>query len=506
MTNQRVLYEFDDFRIDSGLFLLSKQGQPQPITPTVFRILLLLLENAGRIVTKEELISTVWSDSFVEEGNLNRNVSTLRKALGERPSDHRYIETIPKTGYRFVFPVKRIDYQPATNRIPNSLSPIRRRLTGRTNERQTLLTAYQEMKAGRGGIVCLSGEVGIGKTALVDAFLSELSDRGEAFHLARALCSEPMTEAESYGPFLECLNSLVKVESIARSVRENAPSWQRELGRADTEASASTANGGRMKREMGEFLKETSAVHPMILVLDDFHWADLPTVDLLAFLAARLRSLRVMVLVCMRPAELSIQKHSFLQTRAQLLGLGAMHEIDLPPLTREEIHEFIVAEWPGSPPHEDLAGLVLARSEGNPLFMIEVIRSLKKDLGFAKRQDAVPDSLRNLIRSRVAPMEEMDRALLSAASVQGHEFNSAVLAKSIGMKPGEVEVRLHEICETHGLIRRLREEELMDGKVTVRYRFGHTLYQIVCHSSLPPTRKAALNSAVAEAFLAFYGN
>jgi DNA-binding winged helix-turn-helix (wHTH) protein len=98
MVTQRRIYEFDDFRVDSGQFLLTKGGHSAPITPTVFRILLTLLERAGEVVSKDDLIKSVWPDSFVEEGNLNRNVSTLRKALGEKPSDHRYIETVPKTG------------------------------------------------------------------------------------------------------------------------------------------------------------------------------------------------------------------------------------------------------------------------------------------------------------------------------------------------------------------------------------------------------------------------
>src|SRR5438067_673069 len=112
MLTQRSLYEFDDFRVDTGQFLLNRRGLSSPLTPTVFRILLLLLEHAGKIVTKEQLVEHVWPDSFVEEGNLNRNVSTLRKALGEKPGDHRFIETVPKMGYRFSAPVRTVAYRP----------------------------------------------------------------------------------------------------------------------------------------------------------------------------------------------------------------------------------------------------------------------------------------------------------------------------------------------------------------------------------------------------------
>ncbi len=116
MLTQRRIYEFDDFRVDTGQFLLIKAGHSTPITPTIFRILLILLQRAGDVVAKEQLIQSVWPDSFVEEGNLNRNISTLRKSLDEKPCDHRYIETIPKMGYRFVAPVRSLEYQPPTRR------------------------------------------------------------------------------------------------------------------------------------------------------------------------------------------------------------------------------------------------------------------------------------------------------------------------------------------------------------------------------------------------------
>src|SRR5207244_7772715 len=118
---------------DSGQFVLSRAGHAQPISPTVFRVLLILLEHAGQAVAKEELMKYVWPDSFVEEGNLNRNVSTLRKALDEKPCDHRYIETIPKTGYRFIAPVRRIDYQPPRGTVRKTITRSSSEIVERDN-------------------------------------------------------------------------------------------------------------------------------------------------------------------------------------------------------------------------------------------------------------------------------------------------------------------------------------------------------------------------------------
>lgn len=100
-------YEFGAFRIDTARHLLLRSGHPIPLTPKAFHTLIVLIENSGQVVNKDELMKQVWPDTFVEEGGLTRNISVLRKALNEGPSDHEYIETIPKIGYRFIANVRK---------------------------------------------------------------------------------------------------------------------------------------------------------------------------------------------------------------------------------------------------------------------------------------------------------------------------------------------------------------------------------------------------------------
>ena len=103
--NARPSYEFGPFRLDPSEHLLLKHGQPVVLTPKVFQVLRVLVQNAGHLVEKDRLLTEVWADSFVEEGALSRSVSILRKALGERTSGEHYIQTVPTLGYRFVAPV-----------------------------------------------------------------------------------------------------------------------------------------------------------------------------------------------------------------------------------------------------------------------------------------------------------------------------------------------------------------------------------------------------------------
>lgn len=103
----KQLYEFGAFRLDVAERMLLREGEVVPLTPKVFDILVILVENSGHLLEREELLSAVWDDSFVEEANLTVSVSALRKALGEQPDGQQYIETVSKRGYRFVAKVRR---------------------------------------------------------------------------------------------------------------------------------------------------------------------------------------------------------------------------------------------------------------------------------------------------------------------------------------------------------------------------------------------------------------
>ncbi len=102
----KTIYEFPPFRLDAGERLLLRDGEVINLTPKSFDLLCVLVERPGRLLTKEELLQAVWPDAFVEENNLADNISKLRKALGDGDNGQRFIETVPKRGYRFMAPVE----------------------------------------------------------------------------------------------------------------------------------------------------------------------------------------------------------------------------------------------------------------------------------------------------------------------------------------------------------------------------------------------------------------
>lgn len=110
----KQLYEFGPFCLDPVEHTLFREGRPIPLRPKVFDLLLVLVENRGHLLDKEQLMSAVWAEQFVEEGNLNKNISMLRQALGESDSGARFIETVPKRGYRFIADVREVNKREAT--------------------------------------------------------------------------------------------------------------------------------------------------------------------------------------------------------------------------------------------------------------------------------------------------------------------------------------------------------------------------------------------------------
>ncbi|MGQ0736447.1 MAG: serine/threonine-protein kinase [Acidobacteriota bacterium] len=417
-------------------------------------------------------------------------------------------------------------------RVPAALTRVSataragRHTVGRESERMELRVAFEQVASGAGLLMCVAGEPGIGKTTLVEEFLGELTATGEPCRIARGRCSERLAGADAYLPVLEALDSLLRGESnepVTRVMQATAPTWYAQ-SRPPTPADptrgaigAQAASQERMKRELATFLEEVARLRPLVLFFDDVHWADASTIELLAYLATKFDEMRLLVLATYRPTELLVGKHPFLSIKLDLEARGLGRELLLPFLPREDIERYLALEFPNHRLPSTFAALIHARTEGSPLFMVDVIRYLRDRRVIVQEGDdwtltqAVPDidlpaSIRSMIQRKIDQLADADRRLLIAASVQGYEFEAAVVARVLAAYAGEVEERLDGLDRVHGFVRRVRELELPAGTLTVRYRFVHVLYQNALYASLAPTRRAAFSSALAEALLGFYGD
>jgi serine/threonine protein kinase/predicted ATPase len=405
---------------------------------------------------------------------------------------------------------------------------ISRLTVGRDRELRELRSCFDAAASGNGLFLCVTGEPGIGKTALIEEFLSETADATPS--VGRGRCSERLAGTEAYLPILEALEDLVRTpmgSQWAHLLKLFAPTWyvQVTLSSRDSNdqlrAEAQGASQERMKREITSFFQEISRIRPLILFFDDLHWADLSTVDILSYLGDRCRSMRLLILATYRPSDLLLNKHPFHQVKLELQGRGACREIPVGFLESSEIERYLAYAFAGHRFPPGFAHMVRSRTEGNPLFMVDLLRYLR-DRGVVVEAPAggewtlsqsvddiaegLPESVRSMIQRKIERLEEEDRRLMVAASVQGSAFDSAVLSAALQMDPADVEERLDVLERVHGIVSQVRESTFPDGTPTMRYRFIHVLYQNALYETLRPTRRAALSGAVAQALLALYGD
>jgi tetratricopeptide (TPR) repeat protein len=407
---------------------------------------------------------------------------------------------------------------------------IRRHTVGRQRELAELQAALQSAASGRGLMLCLAGEAGIGKTTVVENFFAEVINQGRLCYIARGRCSERLAGSEAYLPLLEALESLLHGEageSVSRVMKVVAPTWYVQIAPLAAEdssfarvmAEAKAASQERMKRELAAFLQEIARLRPLIVFLDDLHWADISTVDLLSYIGSKCEAMRMLLIGTYRPSDLLLAKHPFLPVKLELQGRGLAREISVEFLRREDVESYLALEFPENLFPPELAPLLHARTEGNPLFMVDLVRYLRDRGVIAEQQGRwalgqsvldlqgqLPESVRSMIQKKIDQLSEPDRKLLVAASVQGHEFDSAVVAKAAGTDPTEVEERLEGLDRVHALVRLVGDREFPDSTLTLRYSFLHVLYQNALYASLTATRKASLSAAVAQALLGFYGD
>src|SRR5262252_2324581 len=186
------VYVFDRYRLSVDGSLLVRDGTVVALAPKVLQILLVLVQHAGEVVRKEQLLQTVWPDSFVEDTGLTRNISLLRRALGD--DGQHFVATVARIGYRFAAPVERVDRLASPRRdLPVLASADSLHLergqpfVGREAELRRLHDRFKRMCGGQGSILGIVGEPGIGKTTLVETFLHHL---GDSCDIGRGRCSE----------------------------------------------------------------------------------------------------------------------------------------------------------------------------------------------------------------------------------------------------------------------------------------------------------------------------
>jgi DNA-binding winged helix-turn-helix (wHTH) protein len=440
---------FDPFCLDLSNERLWQGSQAIKLRPKAFAVLNYLLGRPGKLVTREELLNAVWPETFVGEAVLKVTIRQLREALDDDPKSPRFIETAHRRGYRFIGQIAEDGQAPAAgdreigSNKAISPSPLRTAsalgVVGRDQALSRMRSWLEKMLGGDRQIVFVTGEAGIGKTALVDAFARSMaSDR--SIRIGRGQCLEQYGTSEAYLPVLDAIGRLCREQGqVVDVLRTHAPMWLLQMpslvSASDRELLSREVFGAtreRMLREMGEALEALTADLPLVLILEDLHWSDYSTLDLISYLARQRQAAQLMLIGTYRTAELIVSGHPLKSVKQELLAKQQCEELPLEYLSKTSVAEYLSARFPVNGFPAEVAGLIHDRTDGNPLFMVNAVDYLVAEgligefeeswellVEIEKVEVGVPDSIKQMIEKQLDHLNAEQHRTLEAASVAG---------------------------------------------------------------------------------------
>ena len=393
---------------------------------------------------------------------------------------------------------------PSETRAPTPTP--RRTFVGRDRELAELVAALDAALAGSGRLVLLAGEPGIGKSRLADALMDEARSRGANVAAGR---SWEAGGAPAYWPWIQALrNHLRETEPDALRSHLGAGAADlaqllpelRELYDSLPEPLALEGEGARFRlfEAVSSFLRSAAGARPLVIVLDDLHAADEPSLLMLRFVGRELGDTPLLLVGAYRDVDPTLRE-PLTAALAELVREPHTTQIALTGLTAADVAEYVELST-GIEPAPDLVDAIHAETEGNALFMSETVRLLaaEGEVDWAGAQVRIPPGVRAVIGRRVARLSEPCRALLLPASVMGREFGLETLAEITELGAQELMDALNEA---------MAERVLDDVPGTPgRVRFGHVLIRDTLYDDLTAARRMQLHREVGEALEAVYSS
>ena len=399
-------------------------------------------------------------------------------------------------------------------------------LVGREAVLVRLHAALAQARQGVRQVLFLTGEPGIGKTAVLESFATQImTDPG--VWLASGQCIEHYGSGEPYLPVLDALGQLCRGPAgvlLGALLRQQAPTWLVQmpwlLTAADREHLQQELQGmtrERMLREFAELVETFTAETPLLLVLEDLHWSDHATLDLVALLARRRAPARLLLLGTYRPVELIVQNHPLRMVAQDLQQHGYGTMLPLPLLDAESVAAYLTARFSKQRFPGMLASWVHQHTDGNPLFLVTLVETLvargvvTEDDGYWQLTGeleavavGVPEGLRPLLDQQLTRVSPEAQRVLEAASVVGVTFSAAAVAAALTTGLEQVEELCDALAQQH-LIRPAGMAIWPDGTTATRYTFTHALYQQVAYERCGVGRRAHLHQRIGRNLEAAYG-
>jgi DNA-binding winged helix-turn-helix (wHTH) protein/predicted ATPase len=517
--------DFPPFRLDYADQRLFRDDVVVPLRPKSFDVLRYLAQHPGKLITKDELLDAVWPDTTVTDTVLKVSIREIREALKDDPGAPRFIETSHRRGYRFIAEIKQPDHhdEPPFPRPENEQARleghyIRTRATdvvGREPEIARLQSVVERALQGERQIVFVTGEPGIGKTTLVDAFLERALEAHDVL-ITRGQCLEQYGSSEAYLPMLEAVTRLCRgrfarakelFHLLAPTLVAQIPSLNRDHEDQALQALGSTREC--LLREMAEAFEAICFAKPLVLVIEDLHWSDFSTLDLVCYLARRSEPARLMVIGTYRPAEST--RHPLNDVKRELQAHRLCQELSLKFLDQAAVAQYVSARFPGNRFPPSFAQLIHQRTDGNPLFIINLLDFFVAGALIAKQGDewyltqaiehlktGMPDNVRQMIEKQIDNLDKEEQQILEAASVAGVEFSTGTVSAALRLDILQVEEVCERLARRHLILSPVLSGQPSDEEFAASHTFIHALYQNVLYERTPPAKRAHLHRRIGE--------
>jgi DNA-binding winged helix-turn-helix (wHTH) protein/tetratricopeptide (TPR) repeat protein len=513
---------FASFRLDTVNHCLWRGDERMVLTPKAFDVLRFLVEHAGRLVTHDEILEALWPETYVNPEGIRKYVLEIRKVLGDNSAQPLFIQTLPKRGYQFIATVTGEHPARRCGEIIESTENI----VGRNTAFAQLDSILQKAAIGRRQVVFITGEAGVGKTTLVDVFQQRALHTSN-LRTARGQCIEGFGDKEAYYPILEAIGSLLRRtpgDSFVQTLERHAPTWlaqfpfavrseQREWLRQEMLGSTQ----GRMARELCEALEATTAEAPLILILEDLHWADNSTLDLISVLARRRDPAKLLLIGTYRPVDVVLSQSPLKSLKQDLIIRQLCEEIAVERLKESHIAEYLAKEFAHNRLPASLAGVIHRHSDGNALFMVAIVRDMvnrglvAQDRGqwalIAPVKDidpGIPETLQQMLDNQFERMSPEEKLVLQCCAVAGERFPvwvPEVMLDSSGPRAEEVCERL---ARREQFVRFVGIHPAADGIDCLHFEFRHALYRQALYRGLSEPIRSAFHLRLGRHLMAFY--
>ena len=453
---------FGSFEVDEQLFELRQSGAPVRVDRKVFDLLCYLIEHRDRVVDKQELLDRVWAGDTVVEAVIPTAIARLRKALGQSRDASEPIQTVHGRGYRFsgeitLTSARRIS-DPAATKAPSNKPQqrantpldtdmhraVRDPFVGRDALMERLVATLDAVLEGNLRGRLLVGQPGIGKTRVCTELASIARKRGMRVWTGRC---PPIDQPIAFWPWQQIARhgasarELQAVRGLSAAHRDALSALMPDvLGSHDPTQSAPvqpTASAPlssqavlALRDAVCAWLRASAVQGPLMIVLDDLHWADAPSVELLEHILVELGDVPLFIAGTYRDSELE-KGHPHAALIDRIDRAACWKRITVGSLEPDDIAQYL-RDLTGEAVPIELATRIHERTGGNPFLVRETVRSLSTGDFVRERKTysdiEVPGPARDVIRRRASALPESTQRFLDAASVLGMEVDLALVA------------------------------------------------------------------------------